>query len=94
MADDIVLEHRDGIATVILNRPKQRNAIGYEGWLELRRVAEELAKDDEARVVVLTGAGDDAFSAGADIKDFDRYRTDSAQARAYQAAFEAATDAI
>jgi enoyl-CoA hydratase/carnithine racemase len=94
VADDIVLEHRDGIATVILNRPKQRNAIGYEGWLELRRVAEELAKDDEARVVVLTGAGDDAFSAGADIKDFDRYRTDSAQARAYQAAFEAATDAI
>ena len=94
MADDIVLERRDGIATITLNRPDQRNAIDYEGWLELGRVAEALAADDGVRVVVLTGAGDDAFSAGADIKDFDRYRTDSTQARAYQAAFDAATDAI
>jgi enoyl-CoA hydratase len=94
MADDIVLERRDGIATITFNRPDQRNAIGYEGWLELRRVAEELAAEDGIRVVVLTGAGDDAFSAGADIKDFDHYRADSTQARVYQAAFDAATDAI
>ena len=46
------------------------------------------------RVVVITGSGDEAFSAGADIKDFDKFRTDSEQARVYQVAFDDAVAAI
>jgi enoyl-CoA hydratase len=88
------VEREDGVATIVLNRPEKRNAISYEGWLELRRLATGLATDEGVRVVVLRGAGEQAFSAGADIKDFDRFRTDSEQAKVYQSAFDAAVDAI
>ena len=94
MSEDIYVEDADGIATNVLNRPEKRNAISYEGWLELRRLATELAADDSVRVVVLKGADEKSFSAGADIKDFDRFRTNSEQAKVYQAAFDAAVDAI
>ena len=76
------------------NRPEVRNAIDYEGWLELGRLAEELGQDAQVKVVVFTGKGDEAFSAGADIKDFDRYRTDTTQAKTYADAFDGAVDAI
>ncbi len=94
MTDGIRLERRGSIATIVLDRPERRNAISYDGWLRLARIAQSLAGDDETRVVVITGSGDDAFSAGADIKDFDEYRTDSGQARVYQAAFDAAVEAV
>ncbi len=94
MGEDILLERQDGIATVTFNRPAQRNAINYHGWLELQRIAIDLEHDDSVKVVVFTGAGDEAFSAGADIKDFDLYRDNSAKARVYAAAFDGAMDAI
>ncbi len=94
MGEDILLERQDGIATVTFNRPAQRNAINYHGWLELQRIAIDLEHDDSVKVVVFTGAGDEAFSAGADIKDFDLYRDNSAKAKVYAAAFDGAMDAI
>ena len=94
MADDILLDRTDGIATVTFNRPDQRNAIDYHGWLELRRIAIDLDRDDSVRVVVFTGAGDRAFSAGADIKDFESYRDNSEKAQVYAEAFDGAMDAI
>ena len=94
MTDGIRLERRGSVATIIIDTPERRNAISYDGWLRLGRIARILAEDDDARVVVITGSGDEAFSAGADIKDFDKYRTDSEQARVYQAAFDAAVAAI
>ena len=94
MPDDILLDRADGIATVTFNRPDQRNAIDYHGWLELRRIAIDLDRDDSVRVVVFTGAGDRAFSAGADIKDFESYRDSSEKAQVYAEAFDGAMDAI
>ncbi len=94
MSDDILLDRTDGIATVTFNRPDQRNAIDYHGWLELRRIAIDLDRDDSVRVVVFTGAGDRAFSAGADIKDFESYRDNSEKAQVYAEAFDGAMDAI
>ena len=94
MPDDILLDRSDGIATVTFNRPDQRNAIDYRGWLELRRIAIDLDRDDSVRVVVFTGAGDRAFSAGADIKDFESYRDNSEKAQVYAEAFDGAMDAI
>ena len=55
---------------------------------------EPLAVDNETRVVVFTGQGFEAFSAGADIKDFDEYRVDAIKARIYQKAFDGAINAI
>ena len=100
MSDDIngqgdILVERDGaVATVIFNRPTQRNAVSYAGWLELRRIAIELERDADTRVVVFTGAGERAFSAGADIKDFEQYRINSQIAKVYADAFDGAMDAV
>lgn len=58
----------DGVATVTVNRPDALNALDLEHAEALRDRLEELADDEEARVVVLTGAGGRAFVAGADIK--------------------------
>lgn len=94
MSEDILVAERDGIATVTFNRPRQRNAIDYRGWLELRRLALDLDADSGVKAVVFAGAGDAAFSAGADIKDFENYRNDSAKAKVYAEAFDGAMDAI
>ena len=94
MGDAIVVEQDDGVATVTFNRPKQRNAIDYDGWLRLGRIAAELAQQDGVKVVVFAGEGNEAFSAGADIKDFGRYRNDSTTAKEYAEAFDGALDAI
>ncbi len=94
MTDDILVSEQDGIATVTFNRPSQRNAISYHGWRRLRRIALDLERDPAVKVVVFTGAGDAAFSAGADIKDFESYRDDSTKAKVYAEAFDGAMDAI
>jgi enoyl-CoA hydratase/carnithine racemase len=94
MGSEITLEQEDGIARVVFNRPDQRNAINYHGWLELQRIAVDLEHNADVKVVIFTGAGDKAFSAGADIKDFDLYRNNADKAKIYAAAFDDAMDAI
>jgi enoyl-CoA hydratase len=64
----IGLERRDGAAIVTVDRPEAMNALDLEHLEALRDRLAELAADPEARVVVLTGAGEKAFVAGADIK--------------------------
>jgi enoyl-CoA hydratase len=64
----IALERRDGAAILTVDRPEAMNALDLEHLGTLRDRLAELAADDEARVVVLTGAGEKAFVAGADIK--------------------------
>jgi enoyl-CoA hydratase/carnithine racemase len=63
---EILVERQDGIVTVTLNRPERLNAITSSMWLELRDIFDEVAKSDEDRVLVVTGAGG-AFSSGADL---------------------------
>src|SRR3954464_15059269 len=58
--------HGDAVATVALARPDARNALNAGLIAEIRRCMEELAEDDNVRVVILTGEGD-FFCAGADI---------------------------
>ncbi len=57
----------DGIATVKINRPDKYNAMNTEVARELISVFNDLDKDDATKVIILTGEGDKAFSAGADI---------------------------
>jgi enoyl-CoA hydratase len=63
-------EAADGVATVTLNRPEVLNAMNDLMRAELTRCFAGLADDDAVRVVVVTGAGERAFSAGADIREF------------------------
>lgn len=65
--ESLLVDKRDGVLTIALNRPRQLNAINHELHEELGRVFIDAASDDETLVVVLTGAGT-AFSAGGDIK--------------------------
>jgi enoyl-CoA hydratase len=66
---NLLLERDAGVALVTINRPEKRNALNSATVDELRRVALELKHDAQVRAVILTGAGDKAFIAGADINE-------------------------
>jgi enoyl-CoA hydratase len=70
MSDTVLLEIEDGIALITLNRPDQLNALSYELIDRLMAVLDQIEVDAGAGVVVLTGAGERAFSAGADSHEF------------------------
>jgi enoyl-CoA hydratase len=65
MADEILYENRGRVVVVTINRPESRNAINSGVGEGLATAWERLAKDDNARVAILTGVGDKAFCAGA-----------------------------
>lgn len=65
----ILLEKRESVATITLNRPESGNAFALESYLEIKRAFEELGRDEDVRVIVITGAGKH-FSAGGDIHRF------------------------
>jgi enoyl-CoA hydratase/carnithine racemase len=67
VATEVLLAVADGVATVTVNRPERRNALSWSVIAELRAVLASVRDDDAVRVVVLTGAGDKAFCAGADL---------------------------
>src|SRR5207237_767705 len=83
VSDEILVEREGGIATVVFNRPKVRNAVSLAMWGEIANVTESLAKDDSVRAVVYRGAGRDAFASGADISEFQENRKDTETAPAY-----------
>jgi len=64
----IIYEKSEGVATITLNRPEALNAFSKEVVDEVLQAVEDVRNDENVRVVVLTGAGEKAFSAGADIK--------------------------
>ena len=88
MPENFLVERDATVATVIINRPEQRNAINYQMWGELAHLLGGLDGDSGVRAVVITGAGDRAFSAGADISDFETYRSDSVKGRDYNNAVD------
>lgn len=75
---------RDGdIATVALNNPGKLNAITVAMWRQLAPAMRELSADDSLRCIVLRGAGDEAFAAGADLAEFAHARNEFAQGKVY-----------
>jgi enoyl-CoA hydratase len=70
MADEVVRERRGHIEILTINRPEARNAINGAVSSAMSSIMDELADDDGCWVVVITGAGDKAFSAGMDLKAF------------------------
>jgi len=80
---EILVERNGGVATVTLSNPRKLNAITVAMWRELKRVMDALSADDALRCVVLRGAGDEAFAAGADIAEFATERDNVVQGRRY-----------
>ena len=79
---NIKVEKKDKIATVTLNRPEFLNVMNSQTMDEYESVMRELSKDDEVRVIILTGAGK-AFSAGGDIKGMKARTEDPARQNEY-----------
>jgi len=67
--DNLLLERDDAVALVTINRPQVLNALNMATLDELRRVILDLKRDDSVRAIILTGAGEKAFVAGADINE-------------------------
>src|SRR6476619_3212731 len=66
---NVLYEKKNGIAYVTVNRPKVLNALNTPTWRDLRTAFEDARDDDAVRGVILTGAGNKAFIAGADIAE-------------------------
>lgn len=68
-SDSIITDRRESIAIVTLNRPEKLNALSRESIAALSEAFKSFENDQELRVVILTGAGDRAFSAGTDLSE-------------------------
>jgi enoyl-CoA hydratase/carnithine racemase len=94
MTDDLLVEHRDAIATVTLNRSQSHNAINMGMYQALPDVVAGLDKDPEVKVIVVRGAGERSFASGADITEFEKERGSAEAARNYNEKVAAAERAI
>jgi enoyl-CoA hydratase/carnithine racemase len=75
---------RIGAAWVVLRNPARLNAVRLEMWQALPEAVRRLDADPSVRVLVLRGAGEEAFASGADISEFATHRRDAASAAAYE----------
>ena len=71
MEDILLTEVRDGVATLTLNRPRQMNALSAELRRRFGAALAALGADDSVKVVIITGAGEKAFTAGVDLKELE-----------------------
>ncbi|MBI3329858.1 MAG: enoyl-CoA hydratase/isomerase family protein, partial [Nitrospinae bacterium] len=79
-----MLMEKDGpLGWMTFNQPEKRNAVSQEMWQAMADYVEELEKDDAIRVVILRGAGEQAFVAGADISQFKERRRNMADQEQY-----------
>ncbi len=69
MYKTLIYEKKENVGLLTINRPAKMNAISQELTAELSLLLDEIENDDELRVIVITGAGDKAFVAGADINE-------------------------
>lgn len=92
---DKLIARKDGaIGWIVFNNPERHNATSYEMWQSLRVVLDAYASDPEVRVIVFRGAGEKAFSAGADISQFKEKRSGAEAVREYNAVADAANQAL
>jgi enoyl-CoA hydratase len=90
--DNVKLEKKNQIAYVTIDRPKVLNALNTATMEELREVFTDLAADRDVRVVILTGSGEKAFVAGADINELQK--NNPVEAKAYTHRGQAVLDLI
>ena len=88
---DKMLSRKDGrVGTLIFNNPERHNAVSLDMWDATARILDDFAKDDEIRVVVVTGAGGTAFVSGADISKFGDERSNEEAVKHYNTIVEKA----
>lgn len=95
MSEGKLQVERDGaIGRMVFDNTARRNAINARMWQAIPQAISEFNNDAAVRCIVLRGAGETAFAAGADISEFEIRRSSEEQVRAYEAAVDAAHVAI
>lgn len=77
--ENLIVEKKPPIGYITVNRPKVLNALNIKTVLELNDAFQDMAQDDDIRVVILTGSGEKSFVAGADISEFENLTPDGAR---------------
>jgi enoyl-CoA hydratase/carnithine racemase len=91
--EELRIEHVEGVATLVLNRPTRRNAVTHAMWEALPPLLAGLAADPDVALLVLRGAGEH-FCGGADIGEFAESYADEAAAARSNAAIRAGVEAL
>jgi enoyl-CoA hydratase/carnithine racemase len=94
MTDSLLLDRDGPVATLTINRPQRRNALTLAMFTAIPELVKRAAATPGVRALVLRGAGTAAFSAGADIGEFEAVRATADQAAAYDDVVSAAEDAL
>lgn len=94
LTDKLIARKEGAIGWVVFNNPERHNATSYEMWQSLPLVLEAYVRDPDVRVVVFRGAGEKAFSAGADISQFKEKRTSAEAVKEYNAAADTASRSL
>ncbi|MBL8674213.1 MAG: enoyl-CoA hydratase/isomerase family protein [Rhodospirillales bacterium] len=90
----MIARKADGIGWMVFNQPEKRNAVSYDMWLAIPKIIGDFEADPAVRVIVLTGAGEQAFVSGADISEFEERRGTPDAIAVYNAAGDKAHGAI
>jgi enoyl-CoA hydratase/carnithine racemase len=94
LTEKLVAKKENGVGWITFNNPARHNAVSLDMWQALPLVLDDYAKDTEIRVVILTGAGEKAFVAGADISQFKEKRSSPEGVKEYNAAADDASKAL
>jgi enoyl-CoA hydratase/carnithine racemase len=91
MTAKLIAEIHGSTGTLVLNAAQRRNALSLDMWQSIPRIVADFDRNTNVRSIVIRGAGDEAFAAGADISEFEANRATDDSAKAYDAATGAAT---
>ena len=75
--ENILVSQENGLAIITINRPKKLNALNKATIEELHNAFESLENSDSVKVIVITGSGEKAFVAGADISEFAHFSVEN-----------------
>ena len=84
MVDSVTADLRGDIGIVTINRPAKRNALRQKDWIKLADTLNELGENNDLRCLIIKGAGDAAFCAGADISGFESERSTREKVKLYE----------
>jgi len=88
MTEKIIVKKEGSIGWLIFNQPERRNALSMEMWQAIPNVLKDFSEDNQVRIIVVTGEGGKAFSAGADISEFDSKRSSDSEMKIYNQAVD------
>jgi enoyl-CoA hydratase/carnithine racemase len=94
LTDKLIARREGAIGWVVFNNPERHNATSFEMWQSLPLVLDAYVNDPDVRVIIFRGAGEKAFSAGADISQFKEKRSSAEAVKEYNAAADAASRAL